>query len=169
MKKWIAGIYFTLVFKWKNYRLQKLLEEELTPSFSSSDVYGVHQNDTQRKYLEGLANLKRSINSKVKSRNKDEYHRVLSDVKELVALGRVETKTQRMIRETLTSICKLPEVNRKEMINQRIEHYEELHKYKEQRELIKKAKQARKEGDIELAEQLETKWREQNGQVRNPR
>lgn len=169
IKKWIVNLYFSIVFKWKNYKLKRLVEKEFSPTFSFNDGYKIYQNETERKYLEGIYNLKRSINSKVKSKSKDEYHKVLSNAKELISLGTVETKNQKLIRETLTSICALPEISKKEIINKRIEHYKEFHKYKEQRDLIKRIKQAKKQGDEKLALELEKEWRDNYGEIRNLR
>lgn len=166
MIKWIKDKYIGLLFWWHKSKLERGLDKELR-FYTTGTVYEIFQDDTERKYAEGVATIKGKV-KKMASEDGD-YERVLEEVKELIQLARDETPSQRAIRQALISLARLPEKSKKKMIQERIQHYEELRKYNEERALIKEIKQARKEGKTDLAEELETKWRQTYGKVRNLR
>lgn len=167
MKKWLLSKYFDLIFWWNRIKLERLLDNELS-SYSSSNNE-IYQDDTQRKYSEGIAIVKGTINSMAGTRDTKHYRQALEQVKDLLSLATKETANQKELREIMTAMSKLPEKSKKRMIEERIGHYEELRKYNEERALIKKIKQARKDHNKELHEELEQEWRNTYGKVRHPR
>ena len=137
--------------------------------FNSVDPIYQFQNENDRLYAEGLASLKRKVNSMVKTGSKEEYHEVLSEINNLVALAREETPHQKAMRNILKNmyIRRGADIkskkDKKDMIEERIGHYEELQDYKVERELRKNIRRAHKDGDLELAKQLEEEWKTKYG------
>ena len=163
--KWARSKYIDLMFWWNRVKLEKELGKELQYWYNTTG-HEIYQDDTQKKYAEGLYTVKNKINSLAAN---EDYDKVLKEVKDLIGLSRKETTSQRTIRKIITNMTKLPEKSRSAMIKDRIGHYEELRKYNEERALIKEIKQTRKEGDEQLAKELEEKWRNAYGKIRNPR
>jgi len=167
IKKWYLEKRLELLFWWNQKRLERQLDIELRPY--TSGTYEIYQDDTERKYAEGIALVKNKINSMAAGGKTIEYDSALRQVEDLIKLGREETSSQRALRKILTNLASLPEKPRKQMIQERIGHYIELQKYNEERTLIKQIKQARKEQDNQLADKLLEEWKIKYGKTRNPR
>lgn len=160
MKKvfnWFLQKYLEIVFFLDKKKLEKALDREFQIT-SMGGMYQIYQNDTERKYAEGIALVKNKVNSAVKSKSKEEYERVLKEISDLIILSNEETPSQRALRKALEKLYAPKEKSKKAMIRDRIQHYEELREYNQERTLIKKIKQARKDNNIELAEKLELEW-----------
>ena len=163
-------MYVYLLMWWKTARLKKDLDNELR-IFSKGSLHEIYQDDTQRKYFEGLSKVKKTINAKATT--KEEYEKALGSIKELLSLARDETPSQRALRKILKSSLTRSgkdiktDKDKRNMIQERIGHYEELRKYNEERAIIKEIKQTRKEGNETLATELEDKWRIKYGKIRN--
>ena len=138
-------------------RKQNRFEEEFASTFSSRATVELAQDSVMQKYQEGLLVLK----SKVK---KNDFN--LNEEDELLSLAKEETEEQKKFREVMERIYVnkgqdiKDEVEKRQMIDKRIRDFYTLQKYNEERELIKKIKQAVKSGDKDLAERLEHDWKQ---------
>jgi len=160
--------------KWWEYkRLERALNKELR-YYDVMDRWFSHrqtqvESEQDYNYTEALRIIKRSINKAVKNKSKEEYHKVLSQLDELIGLGREETPHQKAMRKILENIyvAKGADIktskDKKKMIDNRISHYKELQTYKEGRTLLKQARVARKEGRTEDSKDLEEQWRKKYG------
>lgn len=167
IRQWYLEKKIELLFWWNQRKLERQLDLELRP-FAHNEGHEIYQDDTERKYAEGIALVKNKINSMT---NKEpwKYDDALKQVEDLISLGTEETPSQRDLRKILTNLASLPEKPKKQMIQERIGHYVELQKYNEERALIRQIKQAKKDQDNELADKLLEEWKNKYGKVRNPR
>jgi len=177
MKKiinWFVDNYVLIKFWVDQNVLEKDLDKELQ-YYTSRPNQIIFESDTQRKYSEGLSTVKQKINQVSKRGSKEDYMDALGSMRELIALANNETVSQRMLRKTLERMYvhygsdMKSKQDKVEMIDTRIEHYEELRKYNVERCLRKDIKKARKDGNEELALKLENDWREQYGKIRDGR
>jgi hypothetical protein len=173
MIKWLKAQYSKLLDLYYQYKLEKLIDKELYIGRYAME-YPHYEDETQRKYAEGLFEVKRKINSLVNAKTKEEYNKVLLEVKEIIPLAREETKEQKAIRKALERVYVRygadvkSEADKSRMILERIHHFEELRVYKEERVLISKIKAAKKLGQEDIAKTLEKEWKEKyHGKARN--
>lgn len=172
----IKSLYIHLLVWWDTRKLDKFIERELLTSYTDDLRLSYYEDDVARMYAEGILKVKTKINNKVKARTADEYHKVLMEVKELIVLAKEETIQEARRRRVLENVYVRKEVDvkskkdKKKMIEQRIEHYEELRKYNEQRALLKQIKALTKDGKHKEAEELTEKWKKLYDQsIRKPR
>ena len=121
---------------------------------------------------EGVTKVKKKVNALVASQSKEEYHRILSELENMIDLSEDDTdsakaKFSQIVRDIsvkkgnkdiVTSQDKL------NMIHQRIDDYKELHQHQAKRNLMRQLRKARQDKNQELIQQLETELREKHGQ-----
>lgn len=170
IKNWLVDLYVSIRLFFYQNKLEKELDKEFQLySLRSSQV--IFESDTQRKYLEGLSVAKGRIKAASKSNSNRDYEKALESIKDLVGAANNETTSQRVLRKTLERMYThygkdiKSDKDKRDMIDTRIEHYEELRKYNVERVLRKDIKIARKEGNEALAERLEAEWREKYGKI----
>ena len=118
----------------------------------------------------GVKEVKRNINKLVTSTTAEEYDKVLSNIENLLKYSEKDPNSQEaifadMLRSTKISKIKDIEthIDRVKMIEGRIKDYKELQEHVVKRKLMRQIRQAKKENDIDLTEQLETEWRDKYG------
>ena len=116
---------------------------------------------------EGVKEFKSKINSLVKSRDAEQYHKTLNEIEDLISLVSLPDNDPKVIlTKSLRDIAvkkgnkdiQTPEEHLK-MLQKRVEDMKELHKHKEKREVLRKIRQAKKDGNLELLKQLEEDWK----------
>lgn len=153
---WIGDLYLQFLI-WKDSQVSTG-PRYLTPKEAATII---------REYSllsEGVTKVKKTVNELVMARSKDEYHRVLSQLNNMIDLSEYDDNDQarrqfgNVIREI--SVKKgnqdiVTPQDKLNMIHQRIEDYKELHAHMEKRKLLRELRKARQENNKELADQLE--------------
>ena len=164
MLKFLKGLYLDLLVWWDTRKLDKFIEKELLSSVGENNA-AYYEDDVARLYAEGIARIKGKINSRVKERSAEEYHEVLKQVKNLISEAREETFQEARRRKMLESayVRRGSDVknsrDKKKMIDERIQHYQELQAYNEQRQMLKQIKLLIKEGKDKEAQELTEQWK----------
>lgn len=162
---WIGDLYLRLLI-WKDSQSQSG-PRYLTPGEAATIV---------REYsmlTQGVTKAKQTVNALVTSRSKSEYHRVLSELENMIDLsdygnndaarrqfGNVirEISVKKGNQDIVTPQDKL------NMIHQRIDDYKELHAHQAKRNLLRQLRKAKQENNEELVKQLETELQVKYGQ-----
>lgn len=170
----------TIINKIVNYIVCKYYEFLLWLD-SISDKKGRYLTPSEVKLIirqynlieDGVNRIKKKVNSLVKSKTKEEYHKILLQISNLIDLSEEEPdspKTQlimllrQIYYDKIDKKCDVEtEEDKIEMINTRINHYKELHKHKEKRELIRKIREAKKQNNKELELKLTAEFNEKYG------
>lgn len=162
---WVGDLYLQFLI-WKDSKTQTG-PRFLTPKEAATII---------REYSllsEGVTKAKKKVNELVTSRSKDEYHRVLSELNNMIDLSEYDDNDEarrnfgNIIREISVKkgnqdiVTPQDKIN---MIHQRIEDYKELHAHMEKRKLFRELRRARQENNKELADQLELQIKEKYGQ-----
>ena len=157
----IGNWYFNFLLWWDRIKF----EQDLKINYSSKNK--VVLSAKQVAYEEGIKTIKQRIGSLVEIKSKDEYEKVLSEVKELISLARYENKDADYLYKLYVKKDRDIHNNtdKAKMVETRINHYKELQKFNEERELIKQIKKAKKEGDINLSKELEKQWTKKYGRI----
>lgn len=125
---------------------------------------------------EGVTKVKRTVNQLVVAQSKEEYHRVLSELNNMIDLSEYDDNDEarrnfgNVIREISVKKGNQDIVTPQDklvMIHQRIEDYKELHAHMEKRKLFRELRKAREENNVELVQQIETQIKEKYGGQRH--
>lgn len=162
---WIGDLYLSFLI-WKDAKVDNG-PRFLTPGEAAQII---------REYsllTQGVTKAKKTVNALVASKSKEEYHKVLSELNDMIDLSDYDENDHsrrqfgNVIREI--SVKKgnqdiVTPQDKLNMINQRIEDYKELHAHQAKRNLMRQLRKARQENNQELTKQLETELREKYGQ-----
>jgi len=122
-------------------------------------------------YREGISNIKKHINSLVKSKTKDEYTNILKGIEDLMVHAKHKNSSEK---EALTQALYKVYVftggkdikgakDRAKMIEKRIQHYKELQQDVLKRKLLRQIRVVKKGSDQILLAQLEQEFKEKYG------
>jgi phosphoribosylanthranilate isomerase len=117
----------------------------------------------------GVERVKEKVNALVKTRNKDEYHRVLTEMQNLVSLAERESdpekaKLMEMLQKAFGKVVDVETAtDRAKMIDQRINDMHDLHSHIKKRNLMREIRKLRGEGKAKEADKLEKEWLEKYG------
>jgi len=120
---------------------------------------------------EGVTKVKSKVNTLVASRSKEEYHKTLSELENMIDLSDEDNDSARakfgnIVREI--SVKKgnkdiVTPQDKLNMIHQRIEDYKELHAHQAKRTLMRQLRKAKQGNDLEEVKRLETEFQEKYG------
>lgn len=123
----------------------------------------------------GVTEVKQKVNSLVRARSKEEYHSKLSEISNLVDLAQrdpnsAEGKFAELLKQTVVRKNSLGQeqdvitaTDRARMINTKIKAVQELQEHKIMREMLRKIRNLRTEGNNETADLLFKEWQEKYG------
>lgn len=160
-------IYNKLQQWYWQYKFFKEIDNEIN-YYTNGRENRITTEDSQHKYEEAILHLKKQINHYVRTKDKDQYDSILRKFGNLVELTRIEDSKMKALRITLERCLFYngadikSEKDKQKMISERIGHYQDLRKHKEERELLRQIRAAHKVGDMELFKQLSEKFN--NGQ-----
>jgi hypothetical protein len=185
----------TILKNIKNWWLEKKLSLELNKNikhfnkevdeninmWSNKDRIDLIQDDQaiQQKYYSGLALVRQRLIEEMQNQDPEkvlERYKGEADFymyRDILAMAVDEDKAKKSLREAKESVFVYKEADIKSdkdkinMIDDRISQYYELHDKKQERELMRKARQAYKEGDLELHATLMKQWEKDYGKHRN--
>ena len=160
---WIGDLYFKYLI-WIDAKADKL------PRYLSPKELATIVKEHSMLY-EGVAQVKRKVNSLITTRTSSEYNRVLSSVDNLVDLAKNEKDDGKAVLAAITHEIAVKKGNRDivtpqdklNMINQRIEDYKELHAHIEKRNLYRALRKAATAGDKEKVAELQKTIQEKYG------
>lgn len=162
---WIGDLYLSFLI-WKDVKTDSG-PRFLTPGEAATII---------REYsllTQGVTKAKKTVNALVASKSKEEYHRVLSELNNMIDLSDYDDNdvSRRQFGNVIREISVkkgnqdiVTPQDKLNMIHQRIEDYKELHAHQAKRNLMRQLRKARQENNQELAKQLETELREKYGQ-----
>lgn len=162
---WIGDLYLSFLI-WKDAKTDSS-PRFLTPGEAATII---------REYsllTQGVTKAKKTVNALVASKSKEEYHRVLSELNNMIDLSDYDDNdvSRRQFGNVIREISVkkgnqdiVTPQDKLNMIHQRIEDYKELHAHQAKRNLMRQLRKARQENNQELAKQLETELREKYGQ-----
>jgi hypothetical protein len=162
---WIGDLYLSFLI-WKDAKTDSG-PRFLTPGEAATII---------REYsllTQGVTKAKKTVNALVASKSKEEYHRVLSELNNMIDLSDYDDNdvSRRQFGNVIREISVkkgnqdiVTPQDKLNMIHQRIEDYKELHAHQAKRNLMRQLRKARQENNQELAKQLETELREKYGQ-----
>lgn len=163
---------------WTGYQTSKALKEfdeealdNINRHFNVDNVM-VIQDETQRKYHNGLALLKNKIKDQVNGQGIS-YDQALRQSGDLLSLSIDESDSEASLRRVRESIIVAKgqdiktDEDKQQMINKRIAHYESLQKKKLERELIKRIRQAHSDGNYAEHQRLMKEWERDYGTAKN--
>ena len=162
---WIGDLYLSFLI-WKDAKTDSG-PRFLTPGEAATII---------REYsllTQGVTKAKKTVNALVASKSKEEYHRVLSELNNMIDLSDYDDNdvSRRQFGNVIREISVkkgnqdiVTPQDKLNMIHQRIEDYKQLHAHQAKRNLMRQLRKARQENNQELAKQLETELREKYGQ-----
>lgn len=130
---------------------------------------GCVEVDEDRLLAKAVTVLKRKVNASVDNRTSENYHKKLLELGDLISLTTDTAEVGSKVAAILNKIVAFKDKDvrdqkdREAMIRKRIEHYYQLHDKKMSREMIRKIRELRKDGEIEVANELEKIWKERYG------
>lgn len=177
IKRLLKKIKDYFVLKKIDNEIDKAFKDEMTQNLRTKDIFdlelsdkstsvNIRQQDNEYKYVQGLLNLKKEINSLVGSEKTTEnYEKILSKYKQdLLVFAKNKSqlsKAKQILKKALFKEKTKDVSNRKEkkeMISTRINHMYELQDYKLKRQLLRDIKQAEKKGNLELTNKLKKEF-----------
>lgn len=157
----IGGLYFEFLL-WLDRKTSK--PRYMTPGAIAQVVRESH------KISEGIKQVKNKVNALTQTRTKDEYNKVLGELEDLMQLAEYDKNSDRAAFIALLKSMdngKIVDVEtnteKAKMIERRINDHKELWAHKEKRDLIRKIRQAKSSGDINLVKKLGKEFEEKYG------
>jgi hypothetical protein len=160
--------------------LKKEVDQNINVWYNSDRVEdSLHEHEVQKKYYNGLTLMKARLKDKAANSPVEE---ILTQYKgsedfytqeDLLALAKDSTEFAEELTKLRASIVIYEgsdiksDEDKEKMINDRINHYLDLQKHKLERELLRKARQAYKQGNLELHNSLMNEWSKKYGKSRN--
>jgi len=151
---------------------RKEIEDEIKQviNFAGLGDKNIMIQDEERQITEGVIAMKVAVNKLVKNRSAESYDNILKDLNDLVKFAEnVGSKQQKSLLDLRKKLVVFKEKDvrtkkdKENMIRRRINHYYELHKGKESRELIRQERKARNSGNSKLADELLKEWKDKYG------
>lgn len=157
---WLGGLYFDFLL-WID---RKKFEKERY--YEKAADHRIVYNATKAAYTEGLKRVKDKVRNNIKAGAVGDNERFMEETGELLHLAKNEHTSAHA--ETLKLFIKKDKdiknpTDMARMVDQRINDYYELQRFNEERALIKAIKKAKKENNLDLANQLEKQWSEKYG------
>lgn len=162
---WIGDLYFKYLI-WIDSK-SKSNVRFLTPGEAATII---------REYSlvsEGVVRVKSKVNQLITAKTKEEYHKVLSEVENMILLAGQEKyespdklRFANIVREMAVKKGNKDVVTPQDKLNmiyQRIEDYKELHQHQAKRNLMRQLRRARQEKNVELVTQLEAELKGRYG------
>ncbi len=173
-KNWITGKYYEFLLWHDN--ISGNSDVSIGPIFGGS-TFKVSPEVAQAvlelreiAYREGVGKIKHKINTLVKVKTKDEYHRVLSEIEDLIDLARETDPKKIQLMQILRGEVVFTggkdiktSLDKAKMIDRRIGHFKELSTHIESRNMIRAIRKAEREGNKEEALKLQKEWQEKYG------
>ena len=159
----LGGLYFELLL-WID-RKKSNPTKYLTPKEMAQIV-----RESNKTY-EGVSKVKKKVNELINSRSSEEYHKALSELEDLTKLStHEENSSQARFSKLLRSTYDLAKnrdiithTDKAKMIDKRIQDMRELWDDKNKRQLLRGIRQARIEGNTQLADKLQTEFNNKYG------
>lgn len=162
----IGGLYLEFLLWW-DYKFGKDAPFRAAPDFTVAQIV---RNAQILAYARGIRKLKNKINDLAFTKDKEEYEKILAEVKNLVALAE-ETDPSKIKRAKLLDSMYVykggkdikNDTEKAKMIQQRIRDFKELQKHKVSRAMLKDMRRLRKEGKDQEADELQKQWSTEYG------
>lgn len=158
----LGGLYFEFLL-WLD-RKRSNPTKYLTPKEMAQIV-----RESNKTY-DGVSKVKKKIKELVNSKSSEEYHKILCEIEDLTKLATYEEGTSqaqfsKLLRSTYDLKNKdiITHTDKAKMIDKRIQDMRELWDDKNKRQLLRGIRQARKEGNTELADKLQTEFNNKYG------
>jgi len=167
---WLGGLYFEFLLWLDSIQGTDVDAGPLfgNRSFSANrEVARAVLELRQIAYREGVGNIKHKVNGLVSARTKEEYHKVLGEIEDLMEFAKeTDPKKIEMIRILRQAVIFtggkdiITHTDRAKMVDKRIGHFKELHSHMESRTLLRAIRKAESERNSELAAKLKKEWEE---------
>lgn len=154
---WLGGKYLEFLL-WKDGQNEKV---EMTNSKQVNEIVIQAQ---QLLYKEGIANIKKKVNSIVNSGTKEEYDQKLKGLEDLMPLAERDDEKLKQVKQALFQAYVVKDKDIKnstdfaKMIDQKIEDTKKLWAHKEKRDILRKIRKLKTSGEMEQAAQLEQEF-----------
>ena len=162
---WIGDLYFRYLV-WQDSKKDTDIRY-LTPKEAAQVI---------REYSlvsEGVKRVKKKVDQLINSRDKGEYHRVLTEIEDMILLA-ADPKNEDPGRLQFANVVRQMAVkkgnkdivtpqDKLDMIHKRIEDYKELHAHQAKRSLMRQIRKAKQENNQVLLLELETEFKEKYG------
>jgi len=164
----LGNIYFNILLWYDNF-IERRQRRKNLPNFTTKQII---KQTNQMYYDIGIKQIKTKINTLTKTATKEEYERVLSELKELLSLAALAPEDKQELSDILYKVAvkKGKDINNDielaKMVNTRISHFNELQQHKIKRELNKRIRIAYKAGDVNLANDLIQEFKSKYGRSR---
>jgi antitoxin component HigA of HigAB toxin-antitoxin module len=123
-------------------------------------------------YREGVGRIKNKVNTLVAARTGEEYHKVLSEIENLMDFAKEtdpkKLELMRILRQAVVFTGDRDiktSTDKAKAVQKRIEHYQELGEHIQSRTMLRAIRKAHNEGNFELASSLEKAWKEKYGKI----
>lgn len=162
MKNWLKSLYFNFLLWLENINLKKD-NRYLSPKEIAAIV------KQYSKIGEGVTVLKSKVNDLVKTKNKEEYDKILDGIQDLIPLSVREQNPdmEKFICTLKKNYAKNKDITtpleKENMINQRIKDMYELHEHIEKRNKLREIRKAKSAGQLDLVDKLEKEFYEKYG------
>lgn len=164
-KRWYRTRIYSLYLEallWWDYKYGKDAPFRAAPDFTVAQIV---RNAQVLAYSRGLKRLKNEINNLAFTKDKEEYDKVLKEIKDLVALAQ-ETDPNKINRAELLQNMYVYKggkdikngTEKAKMIQQRIGDFKELQEQKVSRQMQRDMRRLRKEGNTKEANKLQKQW-----------
>lgn len=126
----------------------------------------------------GVTEMKLKVNSLVRSKNKEEYHKTLSQIENLIDFSKrdpnsAEGKFAEILKQTIVRKNKLGHeqdvitaTDRAKMIDKKIQQVYELQEHVVKRNMLRQIRKLRTEGKLEEADKLFKEWADKYGNIK---
>lgn len=156
----IGGLYFEFLLWLENRRLKR----EIEYSIPTHVIPQIVKSSIQELYIIGIKRIKSKLVDLTEAKTKEEYKKVLSELKEIISLSVRPDKNRQKYIDNLKRVYVYKDkdiknnVDKARMIERRINDYKELHNHILQRNLRREIRKAVKNGDQKTAKKLEKEW-----------
>lgn len=154
-----------LIHRYIVWRETRKIESEIDAVFGHNRFTlntEIIQDETQRQYTEAVIQIK----NKLKQLSNGDLKSYLAKNPEITNLAEKDKDEviEIMRKITIASGQDIKsEEDKTKMINDRINHYHELQRFNEEKQLLRQIKQAMKAGDKKLHAKLMAEWRQKHG------
>lgn len=153
---YLGNLYFNFLIWWDYYKSKR------KPIGYSSSAHRIVISATKAAYEQGLRQVKTKVVQAAQAVDGN-YDKALHQIGDVIQLSEKDHKPEIEILKKMhvkNGQDVKNDTDKAKMIDQRIQDYKELHRFKEERLILRQIRKAKTEGNLELADKLTKEWQD---------
>jgi len=153
---YLGNLYFNFLIWWDYYKSKR------KPIGYSSSAHRVVISATKAAYEQGLKQVKTKVAEAINAVDGN-HDKALHQIGDIIELAEKDYKSEIEILKKMhvkNGQDVKNDTDKAKMIDQRIQDYKELHRFKEERTILRQIRKAKTDGNIELADKLTKEWQD---------